>query len=623
VHANSDTNAQDETADEAQKAEATQSGGAPSILSEIAQQSTDTMDNDKKEKLDEEREDAQCIDGGDVRSAEQAGNELQVVATIDNSELQKEQYETQLESQSQEESTSSAKKMKANLQNLESPLMQVKSDSGGRAKRNRKQPNLYDPQTVPARAWVSDGVQYPSHKEGSVPAAASAFALADANETDMENLSEIEIQDRRRAKVKKEGHGDWCNFCSDDLNIPLCCFCACRYCYSKHDQAKVLLCDTCNDEYHVFCLDPPPAGIVPSQPWYCPQCSASRDKRTPRTTTKRRIALTKSIDETNSGPQRRSASPRRSPASNAITTSGSASEKRGPGRPRKNSITPTTGQFAPSTSTGKRRGRPAKTKSEPPRKRGRPPKGTSLSPPEGNGPRNKARLSDPSLSVDLDAPVYCEAISADPVTVSRSGRPVKRSSFHDEVGRGEQHLRAFRDQQRRMNVGFAGDNGSTIDSVAPTSSSAAAIDPSASYGADKMSGIEAPTPANTPMHLLQLHVDVQNPTVADTLSAAALSLSASFDAHGMDTGGSASHDKERMQMSRRLGARVIGEAHMETLLDYCQRGKVEHLIRMRERLDDHARFLELQLAGLESAVKEKGESDVVVPAIESPVDEDN
>jgi hypothetical protein len=34
---------------------------------------------------------------------------------------------------------------------------------------------------------------------------------------------------------------------------------------------------------------------------------------------------------------------------------------------------------------------------------------------------------------------------------------------------------------------------------------------------------------------------------------------------------------------------------------------------MRERLDDHARFLEIQLAGLESAVIEKGESDVVVP----------
>jgi len=52
------------------------------------------------------------------------------------------------------------------------------------------------------------------------------------------------------------------------------------------------------------------------------------------------------------------------------------------------------------------------------------------------------------------------------------------------------------------------------------------------------------------------------------------------------------------------------------LLDYCSRGKVEHLIRMRERLDDHSRFLEAQLAGLETLVKEKGKTDVSVPALE-------
>jgi hypothetical protein len=41
------------------------------------------------------------------------------------------------------------------------------------------------------------------------------------------------------------------------------------------------------------------------------------------------------------------------------------------------------------------------------------------------------------------------------------------------------------------------------------------------------------------------------------------------------------------------------------LQDYCTRGKVEHLIRMRERLDEHARFLEAQLAGLEMMIEEK------------------
>jgi len=70
--------------------------------------------------------------------------------------------------------------------------------------------------------------------------------------------------------------------------------------------------------------------------------------------------------------------------------------------------------------------------------------------------------------------------------------------------------------------------------------------------------------------------------------------------------------RECMQISRRFGVNVIPQKYMDILLDYCTRGKVEHLIRMRERLDDHSRMLEAQLAGLEALVKEKGELTTVV-----------
>jgi hypothetical protein len=73
-----------------------------------------------------------------------------------------------------------------------------------------------------------------------------------------------------------------------------------------------------------------------------------------------------------------------------------------------------------------------------------------------------------------------------------------------------------------------------------------------------------------------------------------------------------------MQLSRRFGVNVIPERSMNILLDYCQRGKVEHLIRMRERLDCHSRYLEAQLAGLEMLVKEKGETNMVVPPLPEP-----
>ena len=73
--------------------------------------------------------------------------------------------------------------------------------------------------------------------------------------------------------------------------------------------------------------------------------------------------------------------------------------------------------------------------------------------------------------------------------------------------------------------------------------------------------------------------------------------------------------RECMQISRRFGVNIIPEKYMTTLLDYCRRGKVEHLIKMRERLDCHSRFLEFQLAGLEARIKEVGESKIVVPAM--------
>jgi len=65
--------------------------------------------------------------------------------------------------------------------------------------------------------------------------------------------------------------------------------------------------------------------------------------------------------------------------------------------------------------------------------------------------------------------------------------------------------------------------------------------------------------------------------------------------------------RECMQISRRFHTQVIPQKYMDTLLDYVNRGKIEHLVRMRERLDEHSRMLESQLSGLEALVREKGE----------------
>lgn len=45
----------------------------------------------------------------------------------------------------------------------------------------------------------------------------------------------------------------------------------CKICGIDRDDDSVLLCDTCDAEYHKYCLNPPLARI-PEGNWYCPSC---------------------------------------------------------------------------------------------------------------------------------------------------------------------------------------------------------------------------------------------------------------------------------------------------------------------------------------------------------------
>lgn len=47
----------------------------------------------------------------------------------------------------------------------------------------------------------------------------------------------------------------------------------CKVCRIDRDDGSVLLCDKCDAEYHIYCLDPPLA-IIPEGNWYCPSCAA-------------------------------------------------------------------------------------------------------------------------------------------------------------------------------------------------------------------------------------------------------------------------------------------------------------------------------------------------------------
>ncbi|XP_010619933.1 lysine-specific demethylase 5D isoform X2 [Fukomys damarensis] len=56
----------------------------------------------------------------------------------------------------------------------------------------------------------------------------------------------------------------------------------CRICSRRDEDDKLLFCDGCNDNYHIFCLLPPVAEI-PKGIWKCPKCILAECKRPPET----------------------------------------------------------------------------------------------------------------------------------------------------------------------------------------------------------------------------------------------------------------------------------------------------------------------------------------------------
>jgi hypothetical protein len=42
----------------------------------------------------------------------------------------------------------------------------------------------------------------------------------------------------------------------------------CKVCRRDEDHANLLLCESCNDEYHIYCLNPPLTS-VPDEDFFC------------------------------------------------------------------------------------------------------------------------------------------------------------------------------------------------------------------------------------------------------------------------------------------------------------------------------------------------------------------
>ena len=366
-------------------------------------------------------------------------------------------------------------------------------------------------------------------------------------------LQQKKKKSKPKATKKGKGHlppnekeGANCVMCYDDERVDVCIFCACRICFSKDDTEETLLCDGCDSEYHLYCLDPPLSSMPKDDDeWYCPACT--------------NVELRKTL-----------AAERRAKAKAAAASPKSTPKK------------------GLSKSPGKQQ-----------------------SPPSGSG-RKKGRKS--------------PTMEDDPLLTSRSGRKVKRAQFHDELDAGVQHL--------ATSMRSVGESGKLqLHAMSPEEAAAirAAAASSTAAGGRKAgaSGVGAPN-STAMLYASALRQGAIPPGMVGSLPTAMPTTNANGWGPGSsfpyeyvpppqsDTSKSSRRKpgaRECIQAAKRFGVQIIPEKTIGVLVDYCQRGKLEHLIKMREKLDDHSRFLELQLAELEVLVKQKGESKTTVPPV--------
>ena len=473
-------------------------------------------------------------------------------------------------------------------------------------------------------------------------------------------------------------------------------------------QSKLLICDRCDDEYHIYCLEPPLQSVPKSKQWFCSTC-----KNAPK-------EEVKPSPEIKAEPKkRRGRPPAAKKAKPSELDAAMLPKRRGRGRPPKKLVEETTDEDEPVVK--RKRGRPPKKKNSTPapakaaratkasslpetpvrsnvgkKRRGRPPKsknlGSSIVNPTMNpsvAPSVPSKFAASSQSIPgakngpsaakMPAPTLTGAAgsfsSANPPLVpsqkSRSGRTVKRNPFHDEIYEGAQLMPSHRpsvDQQRKP-VADPGHPSIASNSPAnnqtnpsyqaimkharpapvpnapapsepPTRTTVGIADAAISQGTfapvpTQDAGLPAPgahpsLPSQVatmrPMHTYTPAIMAGTTQGSLPVPPAVLAYPAPKGSSSAASGSSSKGPRRKpgarecMQMSRRFGVGVIPQEYMETLFDYCSRGKVDHLIRMRERLDDHSRMLESQLAGLEALVKEKGELDITVPPAVDPFD---
>jgi len=70
----------------------------------------------------------------------------------------------------------------------------------------------------------------------------------------------------------------------------------CKVCRRKTDSDNMLLCDSCDNGYHIYCLKPK-LKTIPSGDWFCPECKPKERVRSPKKKVRRTFSQTEDSEE--------------------------------------------------------------------------------------------------------------------------------------------------------------------------------------------------------------------------------------------------------------------------------------------------------------------------------------
>merc|ERR1719420_2718534 len=69
----------------------------------------------------------------------------------------------------------------------------------------------------------------------------------------------------------------------------------CKICRRKVDPDKMLLCDGCDNAYHMYCLKPK-LKAIPEGDWYCPECKPKERVRSPKKKVRKSFSLQEEVE---------------------------------------------------------------------------------------------------------------------------------------------------------------------------------------------------------------------------------------------------------------------------------------------------------------------------------------